>query len=435
MPVMTVSEVETLWKAIVDVAEDIRNFAEVASPSVDSLLETAEAAIVSGRYPANVSAALQGIRARYGASMPIQDALGWVAREYGAAVGDPNTDPRVLWGRVIYDYFADNAKTVRSRGMTRPAPTMGVGNTGDGEIFRLTVDKNGHTIESGVAEALAYEVVRDGNNAGTLPGQEIWRLTGAVGPSNNFGRLAGSGLEVDFASITHRNGGVLPNGSFELGMPSSDGALTAMPTSWTLSSGTVGNLQRVSTPYRSLTGETGLALRFTANNNATIRCNLQANNVKLSPATPWFLGLAIKPATGLTAGTLTIGLGDRTRAITLSSLTLNAYNFEELTLGQNTCWYDNFALGVSNAPLAVTIQLASHDANVDIDEVILAPMSFLGDGTYHVAVGGGTNWERADTAAATDTETGSGTGKLQYQLAMNYGTYLPHSGTPTVTDP
>ena len=68
-----------------------------------------------------------------------------------------------------------------------------------------------------------------------------------------------------------------------------------------------------------------------------------------------------------------------------------------------------------------------------LDEVTLAPMVSI-DGTFWQFVGGETRWQLDDAGASTDALSGTDS-KIQRMLAVSFGRYLPHSGSPPLADP
>lgn len=332
---------------------------------------------------------------------------------------------------------------VQSRGMTLATPAAASGNVASsGSIHRLKVDAYGYTFESGWADAKLATVETDASSAGGEIHHEVFLLEGAT-QSRDLLELheLGSGKAIALRALSHRTANTLANAGFEqvtTAVAVSAGApqpLTAAPTSWELTSGTIGNVYATTDTYaRQLVGvTTPISLQFRA--NATFRQKLSVNGVKLQPSVPVLCGGWMWANAALSAGTGTLSLGASSIAKDLTTLTDNTWTFVPIALG-TASWFRN----LNAADLAVTFALtglAGAGGYAGLDEIILAPGTFFpGDGSYYWAIGGTAAWLRGNSFSWTDTETAPPTGKIQRHLAREYGRYAPHHNTlPTFVEP
>lgn len=334
--------------------------------------------------------------------------------------------------------FTRSPIMVKSRGMSLAAPAADADNVGDGDLLRLTVDAEGYTFESGWADTKEAKVDRD-QFSGTDIHQEELLLRGNAASDDllQYHEL-GSGAVARVAALTSRNANTLQNAGFEQVTTStapsagSPQALTAAPTGWEHTAGTIGDVYATTdTVAKTLAGVTlPIALEFRG--NATFRQLLSTNRVVLRPSVPYLCGAFMRVNSALTAGTATISLGSKSIAQDLTALTDDEWTFVKIALGTGS-WFKNF----NQASLAYQIALASlagTGARFYFDEAILAPGTFF-DGSWYWAIGGVTAWLKGDKLTWTDTETSPLTGKIQRHMARAFGRYLPHSANPTFLDP
>lgn len=334
--------------------------------------------------------------------------------------------------------FMKSPWLVKSRGMSLGAPAADGGNVGDGSLFRLTVDAEGYTFENGSADSKEAKVNADQFSGTDIHQEELILRGNAASDDQLQVHELGSGAVGRIYGLTSRNANTLQNAGFEQVTTSttpsagSPQALTAAPTGWELTSGTIGDVYATTdTVVKTLRGVTlPLALEFRG--NATFRQLLATNNVRLLPAVPYLCGAWMRVNSALSAGTATLSLGLQSIAQDLTSLTDDTWTFVKIALGTGS-WFKNF----NHAALAYQIALSSlagTGARFYVDEAILAPGTFF-DGSWYWAMGGATAWLKGDKLTWSDTETTPLTGKIQRHMVRTYGRYLPHSSSPTLLDP
>jgi hypothetical protein len=152
----------------------------------------------------------------------------------------------------------------------------------------------------------------------------------------------------------------------------------------------------------------------------------------LDPATPYYLEMWVYRE-GNATGTLTVTMGSQTQAFTIGSLSNAAWNRCRLSLDRDL-WPSRFNVANAGITIAVTSLATS---TILVDEVVLCPF-YSFDGTWLTispASGTGANDFLLDDAfTITDALAGSDS-KIQQWLWRAYGRYLPHAGSPTITDP
>ena len=352
-------------------------------------------------------------------------------------VNAPETDVQGSLTR-IYDYFVANSKTIKSRGITYGSPSAAGTNTGTGVVFRLTKDEENFDREAVNLEVKTLECVADAHS-GALKHEEVFELRGQSAPVDSL-VLGGSGIKATGYKATTSSSSKIKNSTFSkhsgvtaptAGSPQTFGASDTL-TNWTMSAGAITSLQLdIDTVARDTVGDaTPTALRFLG--NCGIKQTFDTANLRLDSGSPYYLELWLYRE-GNATGTLTVTCGSKSQAFTIGSLTNAAWNRVNLTLDRDL-WPTRF--NVANA--AITIALTSlATSTILIDEVCFVPMQSI-DGTFcHIspsATTGSGDFLLEDSFTITDALAGSDS-KIQQFLWRAFGRYLPHAGSPTITDP
>lgn len=329
---------------------------------------------------------------------------------------------------ILYRWFLDNAVTVKSRTFSFGSPSAGGSNQGNNTILRVTKDENNFDIEAAHAEAKRADCVTD-QNTGTERDQEVFRFRGAPQAFDPL-QLAGSGGTArtkDIRVISGRTS-LLRNTSFD-----SFAGTAAVPTSindWT-SSVAVNDTNFAfdgTNYYRSIPGVTPYALKLKVSANLTQK--LSTGNIKLSAGTPYYLHVVYNRAVGSGAGDLTVRLGAVNRTVTLAAQTgWNVFTVPA-SPGQSN-WYKSF----DEQDLDIAIEWTRTSGDLLIDDVILAPYTEW-DGTWYAVVASNTSHlpsMKDDLYTWTDS-IATDSILQQWYYRAGFG-YLPHSGSPSITDP
>ena len=429
------SELEDQLKKAVDVLDSsLSGLASTAATKVDTYQESIESDFAASQSvaAANFRAACAGALDQAGEVLsPIL-----VAYNHHIANG-PETDVQGSITRV-YDYFVDNSKTIKSRGITYGSPTADGGNTGTGVVYRLTKDEENYDREAVNLETKTLECTADAGS-GALKHEEVFELRGQSQAIDSL-VSGGSGIKTGGFKARVSSSSKIKNSSFgqasignapSSGSPSTFGASDSL-TSWTVSAGAITSLQLdVDTVARDTVGDaTPTALRFLG--NCGIKQTFDTANLRLSLATPWYLEVWVYRE-GNATGTFTITCGSKSQAFTIGSLTNAAWNRCVMDVDRDM-WPGRFNAANAAIDLAVTSLTTS---TILIDELVFVPM-YEADGTFfHISPSSGTgatDFLLEDKYSWADSLTGSDS-KIQKFMWRAFGRYLPHSGSPTITDP
>ena len=434
MATPTRAELETQPKALADLWDESRKFAAVNTTGGTSNWIALEDTLVQaseGDYQDQVLARVSALRSNLSnLRNGFAAALYWHLREWGRFLNVPETDLAGLVER-LYDDFIDNAKRVKTRTFTRATPTAHASNAGNGTIQRLTVDDQGLALEGDLAaEPWVAECVRDAQTGATQRGQEVFQFRGSDRAKDGL-EILGSGILRELAAVHPRDSLVL-NASFDAfgGTATAPTSITNWSSSVTVNSANFTlNAANVYLPARNA-ATTVYSLANRASN--TLAQRLDVSNRRLDPKAPYYLQIAWNRAVGSFSGSLTLRLGQTSASVTITSQA--GWNVLRLVADRNL-WFSRFNANTPDVRLVVT----RNAGYLLLDDVIFVPWSGVG-GTYFVVAPGSTpfvagsrNLRDGDRFNWTDTGTEA---VIQRFFAHNTGgRYLPHSATPTVTDP
>jgi hypothetical protein len=433
----TSGELETQWKNAVDFLEDsLTGLTASAATKVDVYLASLESDFVKAQTD-GASSFRATCSTAVGQAMS-QAVLSPILTAYAHhIIGTPERDIQSVITR-LYTYFKDNSKSIKSRGITFGSPAAAGGNTGTGVVYRLTKDENNFDPENIFFETKTLTCTSDAQS-GSLKHEELFEIRG-VNQGLDQITLGGSGILQGGIQARTSNQSILSNSTFSsysigtapaASSPSTFGAADSL-TDWAMSAGAVTSLQLdVDIVARDGSGDTTpTAVRFLG--NCGIKQTFDDANVVIDADIPYYLELWVYRE-GNATGTLTVTIGSKSQAFTIGGLTNAAWNRCKLDLDQDL-WPSRF--NVANA--TVTIALTSlATSTILIDEVALLPMYSV-DGTWFtISPNSGTGaadflledeFTYADALSSSDS-------KLQKWLWRAYRRYLPHAGSPTITDP
>lgn len=434
----TQAEVETYWKAVVDVLEDDRASAD---GTIVGNLNTAQQAM-EGDYVAVMGAASlatwRGVRSGALTRDAAAAMLTPVVHEYAKFIASPGAGRDL--GRCLADlyvYWKENNRTLKSRNISYASGSMGGSNAGNGSLSRLTVDENNYRLEGCYVEAKKLKCIKDAAT-GARRHAEKFDLYGVEGSIDSLDVVNhGSGDRVEVYSH-HAGGGdggsLLRNSSFS--EYNSAGTVTTKFPGWTID--TLGNVTTSANYFRGFPGSaentTGgpSDLSMDITNNVVVYQRLTDAGITLDPALPYFLRVMLRRRSSAT-GTFTLRFGGQNVTQALSGLTNDVWTELLITVGQK-----NWPKYVDEQNLDISLELASYggSGSLEVDDVLFAPFDMF-DGTWWFLRGGSTPWLLDDSWSGTDTGGAAADAKLQYWLQWAFrGFYLPSTtGTPTVSDP
>ena len=319
-------------------------------------------------------------------------------------------------------------ETVKNRAFTFDSTVAAGGsNVGNGTLYRVTKDRNSYDLEGGqfVQGKIRARVIEDRNTRGTA-GRERAQLYGVGNVKVDELDLGTSPSgSVDIYATKSADSLVGANLSFD----TATGSTTATFDNWTLAAGTASDFAVYTADYfRKSPGlTTGQCCQFKRNNTIT-------QTIASSSINPDLPVMLIVRANRLSScdGTMTIQLGTKTKAVTLSAQS----GWFDTYIGidaDDDGWYDNFKEDNSGSGFRIAVDLASRTTGtLLIDEIIVAQPT-LYNGLYYLLTAGQTDYLKEDFFDYDDTV--SNTGRIQTWLARLYGKYLPHtSGSPTYAD-
>lgn len=444
----TEAEIQTQWRAAIDVLETTRNFADGTIAGAGGKLDVLSQALEGEYTPAELAnfanamrAALSGMLTSNVASSVITPILFEYGRILaGAALlgqGSGYRNAADLF-RAIYEWFDDNALTVKSRTITfDTSVTFGAGTIGNGAMSRLTVDENTYPLEACHIEKKTFRCRAD-QNSGAEKHAEVFEFVGTAQAFDALLRSSHGSGESTRTVITSKHAGSGTGGSLLTNSSFSEFSSGASPkfTAWTESAGGAQLSQDTTNFYRSHPGaQTNASLKITGGGGTvTIKQPVTAMRVRrLDPNTPYFLRVMLNKTIGTASGgTVTIRMGSQSTNVTIAAL---AENWAELLIPIGIAnWFRNF----DENDLDIEIEWSSSSSGfLLVDDVLFAPWDLI-DGTYWFLrqnAATPTAWIVDDKLTFTDTGGAPATGKIQYWLWVAGFGYLPSSGSPTFADP
>ena len=444
MSAPTTTEAINTLKAAVDMLEELDKFANANSPNVVGLEDTLVNSL-AGDNAAGILANAAQLRAAVAGQLgPGRDRamMTLCFSDFLEAILLPGGS---LAANLIEfrQWMLDNSQTLNSRGMTYSAITVGGSNVGTGTISRIAVDADNVPLEGAHAELKTFECVADQGQ--TDETEEVFSVEGATaGPDFAFGGT-GSGIVTTMRARSARDSQTYvrnPSWSSFSGTQPTAGAEVA-PTAVTSWSGwTVGDVTKckasVDQTYRGFPGDTTpMSIRLT-DNTTCVQTFVDEVDPSFAAKTPFYVQLAIYRESNCD-GTLTITLGSKTQAVTMSSLSNGAWNVVRLDLDRDL-YYDRWRQNDATLGFALTSRTTG---TLYLDDIIFCPFNLL-DGIGYMIVGSATPFMREDTFSFTDTQN-AGRGVMQFWLThradasamVGYPFSLPsnNSGAETITDP
>lgn len=346
----------------------------------------------------------------------------------------------------LINYFISSGYRIQSRLFTRGTWTAGGSNTGNGTIERLLVDPYGTPLEASFADVVSFFCNAD-RQSGTLPGQEVFLVTGqpSVDPLQYLDATRGAGTNTAIVGISgDTTQSIAPNPSFSQATGTSFASDFAL-TNWTTTLGgsaTAADTGLDTTNYYrpcALEGTTPASLKINARaaSTWTYSQKLSTGNKSLAAALAYFSQIAVNRQIGAGTGTVTLTIGSKSVSISLAAQTgWQLLRFGSTTYGGAVTdqWFQNF----DTNDLTISIAITCTAGYILIDDYLFAPYLNI-DGVQYAAVGGSTFWKYRDTGTITDTEpaqsSAAASGKIQRWLRWSFGQCLPSTAPAPTAAP
>lgn len=444
---ITWAQARDQWRAAVHILDEYDLFANANSPNFVSL-EESMIDILSGDAAGRITTELAKYRSALSGRLTpeaVRAFLTPIYQDLMSAIGE--TDRGFQRNAVaLRDYMQEQSHSVKARDLTFATPAAGGSNVGDGNIYRLTVDKDGNELQGGVAEAVTLICVQDQISVEEF--EEVFEYRGARA-GKDFAKLGGSGLKKLIASLSAQQAeNYLRNPSFDVyggatqpvvSTPVTPTATTSV-TGWVLGSTAdfEVSVDEVARGAPSVTVPKSLVFVDNGNVSQVLQDNVAPRIPRPDDfPVPNLLAPSLERLTSCD-GTLTMRLGSQSRGITVSGLTNDLPTRQTLDL-DSSLYYANWR----EQDADVRFELASRTTGkLAIDDVMLTPMVLI-NGLWYAVIGGPTSWLLDDLFAWTDTE---GTrAKMQYwssyrtglSTLLGWAYTLPSDamGYETVTDP
>jgi len=332
----------------------------------------------------------------------IRDGLAPHLVDYMTAINKPHGD--FLSNLVEFrDDLQTFPSTVRRRNITYGTPGAAVG-TGDGVLYRVTVDKYGNNLEGGTVETKVFTCAQDQNAATDGEQAEIFEVEGDTANSD-FLRVQGSGLRsLIKVSNAKDSQSFLTNPSFSTfdGVAPTVSTPTVFTTvdaasGWLVDVGDLANFEaQLDEVYRKFPGESVRYAVRVKNTGGPISQIIQDNKkAKFADEVPYGLWVAVYRESSAT-GTIDITFGATTKQVDISTLNNAAWNVVPLDFGKGL-YYENFTAQDLKVEFDVTLTLGS----VILDDVNLEAFQLI-DSSYWNMQGGETPFLKEDKITVVD---------------------------------
>ena len=343
-----------------------------------------------------------------------------------------------------YDYFADNAVTLQSRVVVYNVVAAGGGNNGNHTVHRLTVDERGFALEAVHVDTYTLEIEQDATTGANLY-EERFIIRGRNAGRDSL-QVGASGLRrtdrlMHGGRKNNQVGSRLLNPSFNQGTYATNPTAGSPQVPTAITDWTVGNLASVQGNVdqiyrRGVIGQsTQRSLRMTA--ATTLSQALGQVAVRWNRARPAYLEIPVRRENAAD-GTLTITLGSKSQAFTVTGLTDNTATTDQFNVVRLDfdldLWYRNWKTANATVTIAWTGRTVGE---LVFDDVLLNEWKFF-DGTFYMPVASTSepvNSQPLEDDSHAWSNAIASDAVLQKLFARGFGRSLPHSGTPSVTDP
>lgn len=447
-------EIENQWRAVIDIFEPTRLFADATLADAAGKYDTLTQAIEGEYTPALIDQMVDHRALMDAALAPgrVRAMLEPIFREYASQVLTDGAGFASIEDimRAVYEFLADvqndgaTPRRIESRAIAFDASTSssngrGGAIVGSGLLSRLTVDEWGYEIEDATPER-KYIRCRQDQNSGVKAHGEIFEVVGDPLSPDNLLRTAtrlsggtevyGSGVDEVLRSRHSASdsvaGSLLTNSSFDEFTAGTPNTMRG----WTIASGAANLSQDTTNFFRTFPNATNPA-SLKATGNFKITQALTAMNTReLNANSPYFLRLMYNRSIDSGTGTLTIKLGK----LAVTTIVMSAeVGWNQITYGiDKDLWFRNFTEDAFDIEIEVS---GFGGTAVYFDDAIFARWTQV-NRTWWMMTGGDTAFLVDDTFIRQDTGGAPPTAKLQYYTQLAGLGYLPHTtGVPEIAEP
>lgn len=344
----------------------------------------------------------------------------------------------------IRDWMKANNKTVQTRTMALSTITADGGNTGNGAIYSLGLDRHGSALQGSIAEDIVFECVK-GKSQGAGRNNEEFEYQGET-KHKDRAKFLGSGLNTSINAL-YDSENVIRNPrftAFSQTAPTPGGDVTLNATTRfgnyvvdTAASfaATADNVGRQSTQQTQATSSNAKSLKFLANGNFYQR--LLIGGRRYDPEIPYLPAVfCYKPTGG--DGTATLAWGNKSQAFTVSS-SISDDDYAWLVADRDAdLFFDNWGLGVDDPRQTLTLASAA-TFGLQVIEFGLYPGQLI-NGRWYWILGGSTPFARNDKFTTTLSQSADGINQriicrdANIDEQAGFGFSFPSSGTPSEAD-
>ncbi|MBX3467182.1 MAG: hypothetical protein KF878_09835 [Planctomycetes bacterium] len=335
--------------------------------------------------------------------------------------------------RAVRQFMVDEAETIKRRALTFDTPAAG-SNTGNGAIYRVTVDKDGHPLPTG-PEAKLARITKDAQSEARKHA-EVFTFTGAPEGQDNLA-WEGSGFSTEIETAHPLSSRLVRNPSFDTNGATADDSTPSSATainSWTLGDPAHFKLRSAAGyAYASYPGapQTLWGLEFVGSGTISQVVTRENPAAAFRTDRPYFVGIRYRRKANAT-GTLHLDLGASTASVDLSTAPNDQWAILFIPLDA-AAYFQQF----NETDLAVKVRVTSlATGTVVVDHLVAVEMENV-DGTFYLPVGGDTAFLAGDSFAWEDTETGRAVFATLLWLAYGADGWLPSAAgdAETVPDP
>lgn len=221
------------------------------------------------------------------------------------------------WLDDIHRYMITNSDTLNDRNWTRGSTTAIGGNTGNGQIERVTVTADNDNIQQGIPTTQRFRVTADENSGSLDNAAEFTGFTEGTVGDDLFPRTATAGRQT-FATASAEEANTRGFRNMHFSTYNSGGSVTTKFPGWTIGSAAGNVTQETSTVFNADRNAVSSAVKFTATETMS---QVIGRNITITSAyprsVPW--GAFFWWNRNGSSGTMRVRFGAATTTVTVSA--------------------------------------------------------------------------------------------------------------------